>query len=181
MEWSSFIPLFFYAFFGGNPLAVGVYFKVYIDIGKELICTFVATMSRILAIDYGRRRTGIAVTDPMQIIANGLTTVSTHQLMDFLLNYIKQEPVERIIIGHPKQMNNEDSENMKNIIPFMNRLKKLLPDMPVELVDERFTSVLAHQAMLAGGLKKKDRQNKALVDEISATIILQSYLESKKY
>lgn len=136
-------------------------------------------MSRILAIDYGRKRTGIAVTDPMQIIANGLTTVSTHQLMDFLLNYIKQEPVERIIIGHPKQMNNEDSENMKNIIPFMNRLKKLLPDMPVELVDERFTSVLAHQAMLAGGLKKKDRQNKALVDEISATIILQSYLESK--
>lgn len=181
MEWSSFIPLFFYALFGGNPLAVGVYFKVYIDIGKELICTFVATMSRILAIDYGRKRTGIAVTDPMQIIANGLTTVSTHQLMDFLLNYIKQEPVERIIIGHPKQMNNEDSENMKNIIPFMNRLKKLLPDMPVELVDERFTSVLAHQAMLAGGLKKKDRQNKALVDEISATIILQSYLESKNY
>lgn len=181
MEWSSFIPLFFYALFGGNPLAVGVYFKVYIDIGKELICTFVATMSRILAIDYGRKRTGIAVTDPMQIIANGLTTVSTHQLMDFLLNYIKQEPVERIIIGHPKQMNNEDSENMKNIIPFMNRLKKLLPDMPVELVDERFTSVLAHQAMLVGGLKKKDRQNKALVDEISATIILQSYLESKKY
>lgn len=181
MEWSSFIPLFFYALFGGNPLAVGVYFKVYIDIGKELICTFVATMSRILAIDYGRKRTGIAVTDPMQIIANGLTTVSTHQLMGFLLNYIKQEPVERIIIGHPKQMNNEDSENMKNIIPFMNRLKKLLPDMPVELVDERFTSVLAHQAMLAGGLKKKDRQNKALVDEISATIILQSYLESKKY
>lgn len=181
MEWSSFIPLFFYALFGGNPLAVGVYFKVYIDIGKELICTFVASMSRILAIDYGRKRTGIAVTDPMQIIANGLTTVSTHQLMDFLLNYIKQEPVERIIIGHPKQMNNEDSENMKNIIPFMNRLKKLLPDMPVELVDERFTSVLAHQAMLAGGLKKKDRQNKALVDEISATIILQSYLESKKY
>lgn len=181
MEWGSFIPLFFYALFGGNPLAVGVYFKVYIDIGKELICTFVATMSRILAIDYGRKRTGIAVTDPMQIIANGLTTVSTHQLMDFLLNYIKQEPVERIIIGHPKQMNNEDSENMKNIIPFMNRLKKLLPDMPVELVDERFTSVLAHQAMLAGGLKKKDRQNKALVDEISATIILQSYLESKKY
>ena len=181
MEWSSFIPLFFYALFGGNPLAVGVYFKVYIDIGKELICTFVATMSRILAIDYGRKRTGIAVTDPMQIIANGLTTVSTHQLMDFLLNYIKQEPVERIIIGHPKQMNNEDSENMKNIIPFMNRLKKLLPDMPVELVDERFTSVLAHQAMLAGGLKKKDRQNKALVDEISATIILQTYLENRRF
>lgn len=140
-----------------------------------------AVMSRILAIDYGKKRTGIAVTDPMQIIANGLTTVSTHELVDFLLDYIKREPVERIVVGHPKQMNNEDSENMKNIVPFINRLKKLLPDIPVELVDERFTSVLAHQAMLAGGLKKKDRQNKALVDEISATIILQSYLESKKY
>ena len=138
-------------------------------------------MSRILAIDYGKKRTGIAVTDPMQIIANGLTTVATHELVDFLLNYVKQEEVERIVIGHPRQMNYEDSENMKNIIPFMNRLKKVLPDMPVELVDERFTSVLAHQAMLASGLKKKARQNKALVDEISATIILQSYLESKKF
>lgn len=138
-------------------------------------------MSRILAIDYGRKRTGLAVTDPMQIIANGLTTVATHELVDFIQKYVCQEKVEQIIIGHPKQMNYEDSENMKNIIPFMNRLKKLLPEIPVELVDERFTSVLAHQAMLAGGLKKKDRQNKALVDEISATIILQSYLESKKY
>ena len=138
-------------------------------------------MSRILAIDYGKKRTGIAVTDPMQIIANGLTTVATHELVDFILNYVRQEEVERIIIGHPRQMNYEDSENMKNIIPFMNRLKKVLPDMPVELVDERFTSVLAHQAMLVGGLKKKARQNKALVDEISATIILQSYMESKKF
>ncbi|WP_177604415.1 Holliday junction resolvase RuvX [uncultured Phocaeicola sp.] len=138
-------------------------------------------MSRIIAIDYGKKRTGIAVTDPLQIIANGLTTVPTHQLVDFLLDYVRREPVERIVVGHPKQMNNEDSENMKNIVPFLNRLRKLLPDMPVELVDERFTSVLAHQAILAGGLKKKDRQNKALVDEISATIILQSYLESKKY
>ena len=138
-------------------------------------------MSRILAIDYGRKRTGIAVTDPMQIIASGLTTVPTHQLMDFLMKYVQQEKVERIIIGHPKQMNNEVSENMKNIVPFMNRLKKQLPDIPVELVDERFTSVLAHQAMLTGGLKKKDRQNKALVDEISATIILQSYMESRKF
>lgn len=137
-------------------------------------------MSRILAIDYGRKRTGIAVSDPLQIIASGLTTIPTHQLMDFLLNYIKQEQVECIIIGHPKQLNNEDSENMKNIIPFINRLKKILPDMPVQLVDERFTSVLAHQTMLAGGLKKKGRQNKALVDEISATIILQSYLESRR-
>ena len=138
------------------------------------------TMSRILAIDYGRKRTGIAVSDPLQIIASGLTTVPTHQLMDFLLNYIKQEQVECIIIGHPKQLNNEDSENMKNIVPFINHLNMTLPDMPVQLVDERFTSVLAHQTMLAGGLKKKDRQNKALVDEISATIILQSYLESRR-
>lgn len=138
-------------------------------------------MGRILAIDYGRKRTGIAVTDPLQIIANGLTTVPTHELMNFLMEYLKKESVERVIIGHPKQMNNEDSENMKNIVPFINRLKKVLPDMPVELVDERFTSVLAHQTMLAGGLKKKDRQNKALVDEISATIILQSYMESRKY
>ena len=134
-------------------------------------------MGRILAIDYGRKRTGLAVTDPMQIIASGLTTVSTHELADFIKDYVSREKVDRIIIGHPRQMNYEDSENMKNIIPFMNRLKKILPDMPVELVDERFTSVLAHQAMLAGGLKKKDRQNKALVD----AIILQSYLESKKY
>lgn len=139
-------------------------------------------MSRILAIDYGKKRTGIAVTDPMQIIANGLTTVPTHTLMDFLMNYVQKEQVERIIIGHPKQMNNEDSENMKkNIVPFMNQLKKKMPQMPVELVDERFTSVLAHQAMLTGGLKKKGRQNKALVDEISATIILQSYMESRKF
>ena len=138
-------------------------------------------MSRILAIDYGKKRTGIAVTDPVQIIANGLTTVPTHTLMDFLMNYVQKEQVERIIIGHPKQMNNEDSENMKNIVPFMNQLKKKMPQMPVELVDERFTSVLAHQAMLTGGLKKKDRQNKALVDEISATIILQSYMESRKF
>ena len=117
----------------------------------------------------------------MQIIANGLTTVPTHTLMDFLMNYVQKEQVERIIIGHPKQMNNEDSENMKNTVPFMNQLKKKMPQMPVELVDERFTSVLAHQAMLTGGLKKKDRQNKALVDEISATIILQSYMESRKF
>ena len=141
---------------------------------------FCRRMSRILAIDYGRKRTGIAVTDPMQIIANGLTTVPTHDLMDFLLKYVAQEKVERIVVGHPKQMNNEDSENMKYIKPFVAQLKKKLPDMPVELVDERFTYVLAHQAMLDGGLKKKARQDKALVDEISATIILQSYLESRR-
>ena len=138
-------------------------------------------MSRILAIDYGKKRTGVAVTDILQMIANGLTTVPTSELMDFILKYVEKEPVERIIVGHPKQMNNEDSENMKRITPFVNQLRKKLPNIPVELVDERFTSVLAHQAMLDGGLKKKARQNKALVDEISATIILQSYLETKKY
>lgn len=137
-------------------------------------------MSRILAIDYGKKRTGLAVTDPMQIIASGLTTVATTELMDFILKYVAQEKMERIIVGHPKQMNNEDSENMKRIIPFINLLKKKLPAIPIELVDERFTSVLAHQAMLDGGLKKKARQNKALVDEISATIILQSYMETKR-
>ena len=138
-------------------------------------------MSRILAIDYGKKRTGIAVTDPMQIIASCLTTVATTELMDFLLKYTSQEKVERIVVGHPKQLNNEDSENMKRIVPFVNQLKKKLPDIPVEWVDERFTSVLAHQAMIDGGLKKTARQNKALVDELSATIILQSYLESKRY
>ena len=138
-------------------------------------------MSRILAIDYGKKRTGIAVTDLFQIIANGLTTVPTTELMGFILDYVVKEPVERIVVGYPKQMNNEDSENMKRITPFVNQLRKKLPDIPVEFVDERFTSVLAHQAMLDGGLKKKARQNKALVDEISATIILQSYLESRKF
>ena len=138
-------------------------------------------MSRILAIDYGRKRTGLAVSDTMQIIANGLTTVPTHELLDFIAGYVQREPVERIIIGLPKQMNNEVSENMKYIEPFVRLLKKKIPEMPVEFVDERFTSVLAHRTMLEAGLKKKDRQNKALVDEISATIILQTYLESKRF
>ena len=138
-------------------------------------------MSRILAIDFGKKRTGIAVTDTLQIIANGLTTVATNELMKFILDYISKEEVERIIVGHPKTMNYEDSDNMKSIIPFVNQLKKKVPNIPIEYIDERFTSVLAHKAMLDGGLKKKSRQNKALVDEISATIILQSYLESKRY
>ena len=112
-------------------------------------------MSRIVAIDYGKKRTGIAVSDTLHIIANGLTTVPTHELFDFLMDYVKREPVERIVVGLPKQMNNLPSENMKNITPFVNRLKKALPEMPIEFVDERFTSVLAHQAMLDGGLKKK--------------------------
>lgn len=136
-------------------------------------------MGRILAIDYGRKRTGIAVTDTLQIIANGLTTVRTCDLMAFLKEYMQKEPVERIVVGLPKQMSGDLSENMKYIEPFVNSLRKQV-EIPVEFFDERFTSVLAHRAMLDGGLKKKDRQNKGLVDEISATIILQSYLESKK-
>ena len=123
------------------------------DSNRFLFCTFAPCMGRILAIDYGKKRTGIAVTDILQIIANGLTTVATSELMDFLLKYIEKEPVERIIVGHPKQMNNEDSENMKRIVPFVNQLKKKLPQIPVEMIDERFTSVLAHQAMLDGGRK----------------------------
>ena len=138
-------------------------------------------MARILAIDYGKKRTGLAVTDVLQIIANGLTTVPKHTLMDFILDYVKREPVERIVVGLPKQMNNQPSENMVRIEPFVNRLRKVLPNIPVEYVDERFTSVLAHQAMLDGGLKKKDRQRKELVDEISATIILQSYMDSRRF
>lgn len=149
--------------------------------GKRLFFVFLCPMSRIVAIDYGRKRTGIAVSDTMQLIANGLTTVPTHELLNFIGDYVAKEPVERIIIGLPKQMNNEVSENMKNIEPFVRSLKKRFPEIPVEYVDERFTSVLAHRTMLEAGLKKKDRQNKALVDEISATIILQTYLESKRF
>ena len=137
-------------------------------------------MGRILAIDYGRKRTGIAVTDPLQMIANGLTTVRSHELMDFIIDYVNRESVEKVIIGLPKQMDNTASESMKYIEPFVNLFKKKLPNTPIEFVDERFTSVLAHRTMLEAGLKKKDRQNKALVDEISATIILQTYLESKR-
>lgn len=138
-------------------------------------------MGRILAIDYGQKRTGIAVTDSLQIIANGLTTVPTAQLLDFLTGYVGQEQVERIVVGLPKQTNGEFSENMRRITPFVQRLTKLLPEIPVEYVDERFTSVLAQRAILEAGLKRKDRQNKALVDEVSACIILQTYLESRRF
>ncbi|MDR0988490.1 MAG: Holliday junction resolvase RuvX [Prevotellaceae bacterium] len=137
-------------------------------------------MSRIVAIDYGKKRTGIAVSDPLQLIANGLTTVPTHELTTFLIDYVAKEPVERILVGLPKQMNNEPSENMQRIEPFVQALRKQLPAIPVEYVDERFTSLLAHRAMLEGGLKKKERRNKALVDEISATILLQTYMERNR-
>lgn len=137
-------------------------------------------MGRILAIDYGTKRTGIAVSDSLQIIANGLTTVRTHTLFDFLKSYMEKEIVECIVVGLPKQMNNEYSENMQHIRPFVSKLQKIYPSMRIEYYDERFTSVMAQRAMIDGGLKKKDRQNKALVDEISATIILQSYMESRR-
>ena len=137
-------------------------------------------MARILSIDYGKKRTGIAVTDPLQIIAGGLATVSTSELFDWLKAYLSKEQVERIIIGEPRQPNGQPSENLARVQQFVNRWRKAVPDVPIEFFDERFTSVLAHQAMLDGGLKKKARQDKALVDEISATIILQGYLRSRK-
>ena len=135
---------------------------------------------RILSIDYGKKRTGIAVTDPLQIIAGGLATVSTSELYDFLVGYIGREPVERIVIGEPRQADGSPSENFTRVEQFVNRWRKSQPSVPIEFYDERFTSVLAHRAMIDGGLRKKDRQNKALVDEISATILLQDFLESKR-
>lgn len=135
-------------------------------------------MGRILSIDYGQKRTGLAVTDPMKIIPNGLTTVSTHLLWDFLQDYTAKETVERIIIGKPMQTNGLPSENLQRVEQFVNRWKRHRADIPIEYFDERFTSVMAHRTMIDAGLHKKARQNKALVDEISATIILQSYMDS---
>ncbi len=138
-------------------------------------------MGRIISIDYGRKRTGLAASDTLQMIANGLTTLPSGEVVNFLSEYVKKEPVDVFVVGLPKQMNNEPSENMKYVEAFVTHLKRVIPEIPVEYYDERFTSVLAHKAMLEGGLKKKKRQDKALVDEISAVIILQEYLESKKF
>ncbi|WP_092468072.1 Holliday junction resolvase RuvX [Winogradskyella thalassocola] len=135
-------------------------------------------MGRILAIDYGTKRTGLAVTDEMQIIASGLTTVETKTLIPFLKNYISTEKVDKIVVGLPKQMDNTASESEVYIQKFLVQLTKAIPQIPVDRVDERFTSKMAFQTMIDSGLKKKQRQNKALVDEISATLILQSYLSS---
>ena len=115
-------------------------------------------MGRILAIDYGRKRVGIAVTDPLQMIANSLTTVHSKDIWDFLANYLQKEDVDCIVIGYPKQMNNEASEAVRYINPFIKRLNKLYPEMPIKLVDERFTSKMAHQTMLDAGLRKKARR-----------------------
>ena len=137
-------------------------------------------MARILSIDYGKKRTGLAVTDPLHIIAGGLATVATSELFDYLQAYISREQVEMIVIGEPRQPNGEPSENLARVQQFVNRWRKAVPQVPIQFYDERFTSVLAHQAMLEGGLKKKARQNKGLVDEISATIILEDFMRSKK-
>ena len=137
-------------------------------------------MARILSIDYGKKRTGLAVTDPLQIIAGGLATVATSELFDYLQAYIAREQVEMIVIGEPRQPTGEPSENLARVQQFVNRWRKAVPQVPIQFYDERFTSVLAHQAMLDGGLKKKARQNKGLVDEISATIILEDYMRSRK-
>ena len=136
---------------------------------------------RILSIDYGKKRTGLAVTDPLQIIAGGLGTVETSVLYEYIEAYIQREQVERIVIGKPMQPNGQPSENMVRVENFYNRWRKAHPEIPIEYYDERFTSVLAHRAMIDGGVKKKTRRkNKGLVDEISATIILQDYLQSRK-
>ena len=135
-------------------------------------------MGRILAIDYGQKRVGLAVTDPMQIIATGLDTVSAHEALNYIKSYVEREQVDKFVVGLPKQMNGADSQSMQYITPFVKKMRELFPNIELIYVDERFTSVLAHKTMLDGGLKKKDRQNKELVDRISATIILQSYLES---
>lgn len=138
-------------------------------------------MGRLLSIDYGRKRCGIAVTDTLQIVANGLTTVATHTLVDFIKQYVAKESVDKIIVGKPTTMQGEESESMRYITPGINRLKRELPDVPIEFWDERFTSVLAHRSMIDSGMKKMARRDKAIVDEISATIILNDYLQSKSF
>ena len=133
-------------------------------------------MARILALDFGQKRTGIAVTDELQIIASGLTTINTDDLISFLVDYTDTENIELFLVGKPKQMNNQDSDSEKFIAPFLEKLSNKFPNIPIQREDERFTSKMAFQTMIDSGLKKKQRRNKALVDEISATIILQSYL-----
>ena len=136
-------------------------------------------MGRILAIDYGRKRTGLAVTDVLRITANPLLTIETNQLIAWLTDYFAHEPVDEVVIGHPTQMNGQESESMNYIRPFMDVFKKTFPTIPITMYDERFTSVLAHRAMIDGGMKKKNRQDKAVVDKIAACIILEGYLESR--
>lgn len=136
-------------------------------------------MARILGIDYGRKRTGVAVTDPLQIVAGAIGTLPTHTVLQFIKDYIVKEPVELIVVGQPTQLNGEPSESMRYITPFVNTLRKQLPTIPVVMYDERFTSTIAHQAMIDGGMKKSDRREKGRVDSIAATIILNDYLNSR--
>ncbi len=136
-------------------------------------------LGRVVALDYGKKRTGVAVTDPLQLIASGLTTVATHELLEFLKKYIEEEDVDCFVVGEPKQMNNTPSEAEMFIAPFLKRLRKIFPHVPIERQDERFTSKMAFQSMIDGGLKKKQRRDKSLIDEISATIILQAFLNRK--
>lgn len=137
-------------------------------------------MGRIMAIDFGQKRCGIAVTDPLQMIASGLTTIASHTAFDFIREYMLQEEVSAIVVGEPRDMQNNASDAARFIEPFVNRLRKQFPAMQIDRYDERFTSKMAFQSMIDAGLSRKKRQNKALVDTISATIILQSYLETKK-
>ena len=143
------------------------------------LCAKFKDLGRILAIDYGKKRCGVAVTDTLQLIANGLDTIPSHELIIFLKNYFLKEDVETVVVGYPRQMNNEASESVRYINPFLKHFQKVFPEMKLELVDERFTSKIAFQAMIDGGVKKQKRKDKALVDKVSATIILQSYLEIK--
>lgn len=134
-------------------------------------------MGRILAIDYGSKRCGVAVTDSLRLIATGLTTVHSKDLVKFLEDYMKKETVDVIVVGEPRKLNNEQSDSARFIEPFVQHLRKKFPEKKIDRFDERFTSVMAQQAMLAGGLKKKDRQNKETVDMVSATILLQGYMQ----
>ncbi len=137
-------------------------------------------MSRILAIDYGRKRVGVAVTDPLQMIASGLTTVPAHEILSFLSDYFLKEAVECVVLGYPLKMNNEESESMKYVKQFATAFKRKFPLVPLEYEDERYTSKMAVRAMIEGGMKKKDRRKKENIDKISAAIILQSYLASRE-
>lgn len=137
-------------------------------------------MTRLLALDYGTKRVGIAVTDELQLIASGLCTVRTHDCMDFLIEYLSKESVSTIVMGMPKNLRNQNTDTTPYVKGFAKQIRKQFPEMKVELIDERFTSKIAFQSMIDGGLKKKARQDKALVDEVSATLILQSYMEQQK-
>ena len=136
-------------------------------------------MGRIVAIDYGRKRIGIAVTDPLQIIASPLTTVRVSEFDAFISEYAKKEPVDSFVIGYPLQMNHSGAENVKDVKVFIKKIEKSFPDRPIHLIDERLTSRMASKAIIEGGVRKKDRQDKSLIDRISAAIILQSYLDRR--